>query len=46
MKSLSEYFLDESKEYTHEKELIEEIELEIKLENEKNAKKDKERLDR
>ena len=32
MKSLSEYFLDESKEYTNEKELIDEIEAEILLE--------------
>ena len=43
MKSLSEYFLDESKEYTNEKELIDEIEAEILYENEK---KDKEKLER
>jgi len=39
MKSLSEYFLDESK-FSNEGELIDEIEAEIKLENDK---KDKER---
>jgi len=43
MKSLSEYFLDESKEYTNEKALIDEIEAEILFENEK---KDKEKLER
>ena len=40
MKSLSEYFLDESKEFSNEKELIDEIEAEIKLEMENHKKKD------